>query len=146
MAVDRFDADYIEAGGRDLLQRNLRAAGLVDRVKIETADLTALPFGYDSFDSAVSTNVFDHLGRHKAQALREVFRVIKPGGCFLLAVWVPGWAMFTVANVLSFFLTSKKTWRTMARAVGFEIVDEGVFNFAWFIVLRKPVTPTAVLK
>ena len=138
VAVDRFDADYIDDGGRGLLDRNLRAAGLAERVKIETADLTALPFDNASFDSAVSTNVYDHLGRHKEQALREVFRVIKPGGRFLMAVWVPGWAMFTVANVLSFFLTSKEGWRTMARRAGFEVVDEGVFNYAWFVVLEKP--------
>ena len=143
VAVDRFDADYIDDGGRSLLDRNLRAAGLTERVKIETADLTALPFGNNSFDSAVSTNVFDHLGRHKEQALREAFRVLEPGARFLMAVWVPGWAMFAVANVLSFFLTSKETWRTMTRGVGFEIVDEGVFNYAWFIVLKKPVAPSA---
>jgi SAM-dependent methyltransferase len=138
VAVDRFDADYIDGGGRDLLDRNLRAAGLTGRVKIETADLTALPFDAVRFDSAVSTNVFDHLGRYKEHALKEVFRVLKPEGRFLMAVWVPGWAMFAVGNALSFFLTSKKGWRTMARDVGFEIVDEGVFNYAWFIVLKKP--------
>lgn len=138
VAVDRFDAEYIDEGGRSLIDRNLRAAGMTDCVKIETADLTALPFNDESFDSAVSTNVFDHLGQHKDQALREVFRVLKPEGRFLLAVWVPGWAMFTVANVLSFFLTSKESWRTMARQAGFELVDEGVFNYAWFVVLKKP--------
>ncbi len=138
VAVDRFDAGYIDGGGRDLLDRNLRAAGLTGCVKIETADLAALSFDAESFDSAVSTNVYDHLGKYKEQALREVFRVLKPGSRFLMAVWVPGWAMFAVANVLSFFLTSKHVWRTMARRAGFEIVDEGVLNYAWFVVLKKP--------
>ncbi len=138
VAVDRFDAEYIERGGRGLLERNLRAAGLTNRVQIETADLAALPFCDASFDSAVSTNVYDHLGRRKQQALREAFRVLRPGGRFLMAVWVPGLAMFAVANVLSFFLTSRERWRTMARRAGFEIADESVFNYAWFVVLRKP--------
>lgn len=146
VAVDRFDAGYIDDGGRELLQHNLRAAGLTERVKIETADLTALPFDNESFDSAVSTNVYDHLGRHKEHALREMFRVLKPGGRFLMAVWVPGWAMFAVANALSFFLTSKKEWRAMAHRAGFEVADEGAFNYAWFIVLKKPAAPAAVLR
>ncbi len=140
VAVDRFDAGYIDDGGRGLLDRNLRAAGLTGRVKIETADLTALPFDAESFDSAVSTNVYDHLGRHKEQALREILRVLKPGSRFLMAVWVPGWAMFAVANAFSFFLTSKHVWRIMARRTGFEIVDEGIFNYIWFVVLKKPAT------
>lgn len=143
VAVDRFDAGYIDNGGRGLLDRNLRAAGLTERVKIETADLTALPFDAGSFDSAVSTNVYDHLGRRKEQALREILRVLKPGSRFLMAVWVPGWAMFAVANVFSFFLTSKHVWRTMARRTGFEIVDEGVFNHVWFVVLKKLATASA---
>lgn len=141
VAVDRFDADYIDDGGRELIERNLRVAGLTARVTIETADLSALPFDDESFDGAVSTNVYDHLGRQKARALREVFRVLKPGGRFLMAVWVPGWPLFAVANVLSFFLTSKREWRAMARHAGFEVVDEGAFNYAWFVLLKKAAAP-----
>ena len=100
--------------------------------------LEALPFDEGRFDSAVSTNVYDHLGKFKQQALSEVFRVLKPGGRFLMAVWVPGWAMFAIANVLSFFLTSREEWRTMARRAGFEVIDEGAFNHAWFALLKKP--------
>jgi arsenite methyltransferase len=130
VAVDRFDAVYIDDGGRALLAGNLRVAGLSDRVTVETADLTDLPFAEATFDSAVSTNVFDHLGEGKGEGLREAFRVLKPGGRFLMAVWVPGWEMFAVGNVFSFFMTSKKAWRRMARAAGFEIVEEGAFNYA----------------
>ena len=143
VAVDRFDAGYIDDGGRDRLDRNLRAAGLSERVTIETADLTALPFDAESFDSAVSTNVYDHLGQYKEQALGEMFRVLKPEGRFLMAVWVPGLVMFAVANVVSFFLTSRHQWRSMAARAGFEIVDEGVFNYAWFVVLKKPAAAAA---
>jgi SAM-dependent methyltransferase len=138
VAVDRFDAGYIDNGGRDQIERNLRIAGLTGRVTIETADLTSLPFDENRFDGAVSTNVYDHLGQNKEQALREMFRVLKPGGRFLMAVWVPGWAMFAVANILSFFLTSKVEWRAMARRAGFEVIDEGAFNYAWFVLLKKP--------
>ena len=140
VAVDRFDAGYIDDGGRALLDNNLRIAGITDHVQIESADLTALPFSDNHFDSAISTNVYDHLGRHKQQGLNEVFRVLKPGGRFLLAVWAPGWAMFTVANVLSFFLTSRKDWQRMAKQSGFKVLDQGIFNFAWFVLLEKPVT------
>ena len=120
VALDRFDADYIDGGGRDLIARNLAAAGLEGRVEVRTADLTALPFDGDAFDAAVSTNVFDHLGEAKPRALAEMFRVLKPGGRFLMAVWTPGWPMFAVANVLSRFshlagASGAQPWRTTAR-------------------------------
>jgi SAM-dependent methyltransferase len=140
IAVDRFDADYIENGGRGLIDHNLRVAGLSEQVRVETADLASLPFDAASFDGAVSTNVFDHLGKSKEPALREVYRVLKPGGRFLMAVWVPGWSMFAVGNAFSFFLASKADWRAMAGRAGFAVIDEGVFNHAWFVFLEKPKT------
>jgi hypothetical protein len=62
-----------------------------------------------------------------------------------MAVWVPGWAMFAVANALSFFLTSKEQWRRMAGRAGFEVADEGAFNYAWFALLEKPTTPSVAV-
>ncbi len=141
VAVDRFDAGYIDDGGRALLERNLALTGLSDRVTVETADLIRLPFDDGDFDSAVSTHVYDHLGRDKQRGLDEVHRVLKPGGRFLMAVWVPGWAMFAVANLLSLFLTSKSAWREMAARAGFRLIDEGMFNNAWFVLLEKTVNP-----
>jgi arsenite methyltransferase len=139
VAVDRFDAGYIDEGGRALLRHNLALAGLTERVSIEQADLTEMPFKAGDFDAAVSTHVYDHLGTAKQRGLDEVFRVLKPGGRFLMAVWTPSWSMFAVANVFSLFLTSKTGWRRMGEQAGFRKIDEGMFNNTWFVLLEKPV-------
>lgn len=138
IAVDRFDAYYIDGGGRELFERNLRIAGLAERVRIETGDLTALPFPDSHFDSAVSAHVIDHLKDKKKAGLSEIYRVLKPGGRFLMVVWVPGWTTFSLANVFCLFLTSKAVWRELAGLVGFTIKDEGTFNGMWFAVLERP--------
>ena len=138
VALDRFDADYIEGGGRSLLERNLRLSGLAERVEIKRGDLTALPFDEASFDAAVSAHAIDHLGPQTEAGLQEILRVLRPGAGFLLIVWVRGWTMFAVANVLSFFLSSERTWRRRATDADFAIADEGRFNGCWFAVLRKP--------
>jgi len=138
VALDRFDAYYIQGGGRALLDRNLAVAGLGERVRVERGDITSLPFPEATFDSAVSAHVIDHLGKNKATGLQEIYRVLKPGGHFLMAVWVPGWAMFTVANVVCFLLTGKSGWQAIAQEAGFAIRDEGTFNCAWFLLLEKP--------
>ncbi len=138
VAMDRFDSDYIEGGGRRLLEQNIKLASIADRVEIKQGDLTQLPFPDASFDAAVSAHAIDHLGEAKEKGLAEMRRVVKPGGRFLLVVWVPGWNMFAIANVLSFFLTSKAGWRQMAARAGFEIQDEGDFNGVWYLLLRSP--------
>jgi SAM-dependent methyltransferase len=138
VALDRFDSDYIEGGGRQLLERNLRLAGLTSRVEIAHGDLTALSFPDATFDATISAHAIDHLGELAPTALGEMRRVLKPGGRFLLIVWVPGWTMFAVANVLSFGLATRGSWLRMATDAGFVIADEGRFNGTWFAVLRKP--------
>ncbi|MFC2076882.1 class I SAM-dependent methyltransferase [candidate division KSB1 bacterium] len=139
VALDRFDAYYIDNGGRALLERNLRIGGLTARVQIEQGDLTQLPFPDGHFDAAASAHVIDHLNLSKRRTgLAELYRVLKPGGRFLMVVWVPGWATFSLANVFCFLLTSMAGWRRLAADVGFSIPDEGTFNGMWFAVLERP--------
>jgi SAM-dependent methyltransferase len=138
VALDRFDAGYIEQGGRALIERNLQIAGLSGRVHVETGDLTAIPYAQDTFDALVSTHVYDHLGRRKEDAMRDAFRVLKPGGRALLGLSVPSWAMFAVGSVLSFLLTSKAEWRNMSQRAGFIVRDDCAANGVWFLLLEKP--------
>jgi SAM-dependent methyltransferase len=138
VALDRFDAYYIDGGGRGLLERNLRVARLAEQVRIEQGDLTALPFPDAHFDTAVSAHVIDHLKEHKQTGIAQIYRVLKPGGRFLMVVWVPGWITFSLANVFCFLLTTKAGWRKLAAEVGFSVRDEGTFNGMWFVLLERP--------
>jgi len=138
VGLDAFDSEYIEGGGRSLFENNMRLARLVDRVQAKQGSLLELPFDNDSFDAAVSGHAMDHLGQMKKQGLGEILRVLKPGGRFLLVVWVPSWTMVAVLGVLAFFLTSGASWKRMAADVGFTVTDEGKFNGVWFLVLKKP--------
>lgn len=105
-AVDLFDASYIQGGGGALLRRNLAITGMTAQVRAVKANLVRLPFANASFDSAVSTAVFAHLGSAKQPALDEVFRTLRPGGRFLVCVWVPSVTTFMVGSFFSFWLSS----------------------------------------
>ncbi|WP_161974670.1 class I SAM-dependent methyltransferase [Piscinibacter terrae] len=137
VAVDRFDASYIDGGGESLLRRNLALAKLQDRVEIRKADLLRLPFADESFDSAASAHVFDHLGAAKLDALKEMKRVLKPGGRFLLVVWIPSWTMFAVCNLACFAFLARPGWRALATEAGLAHVEEGRFNGMWYLLLEK---------
>jgi SAM-dependent methyltransferase len=57
-------------------------------IRIDTYDGTNLPYADDSFDKVISSLVFHHLTRaHKKRALREIGRVLRPGGELHLADW-----------------------------------------------------------
>lgn len=48
-------------------------------------DLCHMPFEDNTFDIVVSEDVFEHV-EHYGQALKEIFRVLKPGGCHIFTV------------------------------------------------------------
>jgi SAM-dependent methyltransferase len=63
---------------RDRADRNVAAAGLTDRVRVEAADITALPYPDASFDVVLAEAVTMFVDRTKAA--NELARVCKPGG------------------------------------------------------------------
>jgi len=67
--------------------RNAAAEGVSDRIELHTGDARQMQFPDAHFDLVVSTwalhNIPDRRGR--AQAVREIARVLKPGGRVLLA-------------------------------------------------------------
>jgi ubiquinone/menaquinone biosynthesis C-methylase UbiE len=139
VAYDRFDADYIENGGQSLLERNLKIAGIRDRVEIKKGDITAIPDKGDTFDSAISSYMMDHLGKYKLDGLKEINRVLKSGGKFLLIVFVPGVATFSVFNLFCFSLTSRKGWRQLFGQSNFKLIEEGAINTGIYFLIEKPV-------
>jgi cyclopropane fatty-acyl-phospholipid synthase-like methyltransferase len=57
------------------------------RTRFHVAQAAALPFVDESFDCAISFDVFEHLGHEGVQgALRECGRILKPGGVLLVYV------------------------------------------------------------
>lgn len=61
-------------------------ADLVSRVNFEVADALEMPFNDDSFDFVWSMESGEHMP-DKAKFLAECYRVLKPGGTFLMATW-----------------------------------------------------------
>ncbi len=65
-----------------------KASKTYPHIKFIEADAECLPFDNESFESAVMNFGLLHLS-HPERALKEAFRVIKPGGRFAFTVWAP---------------------------------------------------------
>ncbi|HXW06650.1 MAG TPA: class I SAM-dependent methyltransferase [Vicinamibacterales bacterium] len=77
---------HVDSVAVDLSIDLLRVAGerLPRPGRLVAGDLELLPFGDGVFDAAASLNAFHHL-QDMRQALREVYRVLKPGGRVLFS-------------------------------------------------------------
>jgi ubiquinone/menaquinone biosynthesis C-methylase UbiE len=72
--------DLIRIGEREIVQ-----AGLRDRIQLQVAPATRLPFDDGAFDVVLTSHVLKHLDDEALlTSFREVARVLRPGGRFLL--------------------------------------------------------------
>lgn len=108
----------IAPGMLDVARRNIENAGHGDAVKAYVeGSIYALPFDDNTFDHAISLNVFNHLER-VGDAIRQLARVTRPGGTLL----------FNYANVNSYYyLTARKINRT-STAVGQAVYSRWITN------------------
>ena len=77
-----------QSGNAEAVTRaNAAAAGVADRVSLDTADITALPYPDESFDLIVSSLVIHniHPAPGRPAALDEALRVLRPGGRLVIA-------------------------------------------------------------
>jgi len=66
----------------DVTNANAKAEGVESRIKIETGDMTEMPFPDNSFDLILSSWAIHNVpGKDlRAKAIEEIVRVLKPGG------------------------------------------------------------------
>lgn len=115
--------------GLDYSEGMLGKAGKepLTRGRLLRGDAGRLPFKDGAFDKVVCTNSFHHYPDHFA-ALKEVRRVLRPGGVLVLvdprADHLLGWLMIDVGERLIFGLDevrifSLEAWRRMLADAGF---------------------------
>ncbi len=148
VALDDFSADYIEGHGEATTRRNLRAAGVGDRVEVRQGDMRALPFPDGSFDAVVSSAAIDHLERKDIPvALAEAHRVLREDGQILLWLIVPNlWTAIAYGPLLYLHNQSatRGGWRKMLQEAGFRIDAEGTSRGMAWIQGRRAGGPATV--
>lgn len=87
-----------EMAGRqnaEALRRNAEIEGVADRIEFQEADARMMPFGNGSFDVVLASLSLHHAGgKHGIeQVVREMKRVLKPGGVILLYDLFPATAV-----------------------------------------------------
>jgi SAM-dependent methyltransferase len=134
------------AFGLEVSRSAARGAATVAPGTIVAANGLHLPFRAASFDAVALWDVLEHLS-DPAAALREIARVLVPGGRLLLTTGDVGsllarfsgarWHLYTLPEHLFFF--SRRSLRLLLAAAGFEIermrAESSVYPL-WYLVER----------
>lgn len=84
--IDLWQASDLSSNGPERLLANAAAAGVADRVAVQTGDMRALPFADTSFDVVTSMTAIHNVpsAAERLQAIDELWRVTRPGGALLI--------------------------------------------------------------
>jgi ubiquinone/menaquinone biosynthesis C-methylase UbiE len=114
---------------------------------LRTGYADALPWGAGSFDVVVSCNMFHYIS-HPVEALREMGRVLRPGGSLVLTDWCDDYLACRVCNLYlrltnrAFYKTYRQAeCRQLLHAAGYRDVTIERYKISWLWGLM-----TAVVK
>ena len=84
--VDVWDGAVLSGNSSDAAKANAKLEGVADKVRFETGDIRKLVYPEKSYDVAVSAVAIHNLGERedRDKAVRELWRVLKPGGRLLI--------------------------------------------------------------
>lgn len=82
VGIDIWSNVDLSSNRPEATMENARRAGVADRVEVKNADAQQLPFADASFDVVISSLVLHNIPSRagRQQAVREIARVLKPGG------------------------------------------------------------------
>jgi tocopherol O-methyltransferase len=139
-----------------------RAAHLEERTTFQVADALNLPFSDQSFDLVWSLESGEHMP-DKQQFLRECYRVLKPGGHFIMATWchrpTQSGDPLTAAEQKHLekiyrvyclpYVISLPEYAAIAEALGFQSLQTADWSKAvapfWDVVVGSALTPAALI-
>jgi SAM-dependent methyltransferase len=152
VALDWFKMGYgIDENTPARLLKNASIAGASDRVEVQSADMREMPLAAESFDAVVSAYAIDHMRRDDSlRALREVNRVLRPGGEFLLEVLEADAYVHTAFPIIGahgYFGPNNAVarWRDLLQQAQFEIIESGHVPGTLYILARKALEPSNVI-
>jgi SAM-dependent methyltransferase len=84
--VDVWNAEILSGNSADAVKANAKLEGVSEKVRIETGDARKLVYPESSYDVVVSSLAIHNIPdrEERAQAIREMWRVLKPGGRLLI--------------------------------------------------------------
>jgi len=134
--VDIYSKLAISGNALDTVQNNARIEKIEDKTTFQYGSATDIPFEKNRFDivnvSSVLHEVHDPNGQDKA--MKELYRVLKPGGYLYLSEWNrTSWQLIAFSGLCCFVFKHKDYWEKLLKENKFKnIIYENIAGFGIF--------------
>jgi ubiquinone/menaquinone biosynthesis C-methylase UbiE len=127
---------------------NAELSGVKNKIKFINMDANHLEFDADTFDIAICGFILGHLKKHRTHAIKEVFRILKPGGKLVLVDNVRDFVYFLLSTPHLFLLSlirgtkacqlTRKKWLNDITETGFHIQEYTTQKGLIRLIAKKP--------
>ena len=123
IGIDIWSKAEIPGNSVKRAMENARIEGVADKTEFRTGNILAIPFDDESFDVVTSVSVINNLhdDKDKLKALKEIRRVLRPGGKFLMLE-----PLRDIQGALTF--TPLFIWMTLPKDKWIELLENASFE------------------
>jgi len=134
--IDIYSKFAISGNDLDTVQNNARIEKVEEKTTFQYGTATDIPFEKKNFDivnvSSVLHEVHDPNGQDKA--MKELYRVLRPGGYLYLSEWNrTSWQLIAFSGLCCFVFKHKDYWEKLLKENKFkDIIHENIAGFGIF--------------
>ncbi len=141
VGIDIWDKMELLGNCPERAYQNADVEGVRDKVEFKTGNILSIPFSDNSFDVVTCSSVVNnlHTEAERVNALKEIFRVLKPGGTLLLMEFFKSLTTFFLFTPLAFWqLPPKDFWFEFLNRVGFTNPEYSYWSGMGMFLAEKP--------
>lgn len=126
IGVDIWDTREIPGNSEEKAYRNAEIEGVKNKVKFQFGDVFDLPFSDEYFDIVICAGLISSFYNDnlKLKAMKEIYRVLKTNGIFLMREPIFHLKSFIILSPLMLMmrLPTKKHWKELLEKTGFDSI------------------------
>jgi ubiquinone/menaquinone biosynthesis C-methylase UbiE len=141
VGIDVWSTVEIPGNSPERAYENAMLEGVADKVEFKSGNVLDIPFEDESFDLVTSGSVLNNLKgeEDKLKALSEIYRVLRPGGMFLLIEPLRDlWGLLTFTLIGVWMLLSKEEWTKILTKSLFQNLRYAYVNRVGVFLMEKP--------
>ncbi len=141
IGIDIWSTAEIPGNSAERAAENARIEGVADRATFKAGNVLAIPFNNEFFDIVTSVSVINnlHSDEDKLKAFREIYRVLRSEGTFLLMEPLRDLqGAFVFTPFFIWMASPKEKWITLLKNAGFQNLTYTHFRRMGAFVVKKP--------